>query len=176
MLQWIVEILHKRQNKLAMYKEINANNHILIPITLIREIIPKFLRVIKILMDHRIINFRKQKRELPWKRCLIKSWKRQINTQRKIDQYIETNNQFMRKIKTTLHNESATIKKLGDSNGIDVTCYIRQDIMYISKQYRGLPNEHVKATITRSEVQLPMIHVKRLVACEIDQINNIYIC
>ncbi|XP_022889018.1 uncharacterized protein LOC111404443 [Olea europaea var. sylvestris] len=65
----------------------------------------------------------------------------------KTDQYMDVNNQFMRKIETTLQNQSAAIKNLETQMG------------QMAQALSG--REHVKAITTRSGVQLPEFHVKR---------------
>ncbi|XP_022855936.1 uncharacterized protein LOC111377113 [Olea europaea var. sylvestris] len=79
----------------------------------------------------------------------------------KTDQYMNANNQFMRKIETTIQNQSAVIKNLETQMGQMAEVISGRAPCTLPSNTEVNPKEHVKAITTRSGVQLPEFHVKR---------------
>lgn len=84
---------------------------------------------------------------------------------KKTSQYIETNNQFMRKIKATLQDQNTAIKNLETQMGQMVHFITGWAPSTLPSNTKINQKEHNKA-ITARIVQLPEIYVKMMIANE----------
>ncbi|XP_022866202.1 uncharacterized protein LOC111386005 [Olea europaea var. sylvestris] len=77
------------------------------------------------------------------------------------NQYMEANNQFMRRTETTLQDQNAAIKNLETQVGQMAVSMMGRAPGNLPSNTEINPKEYAKAITTRSGVQLPEIHVKR---------------
>lgn len=75
------------------------------------------------------------------------------------NQYMEANNQFMRRTETTLQDQSAVIKNLETQVGQIAISITGRAPGNLPSNTEVNPKEHAKAITTRSGVQLPKPHV-----------------
>ncbi|KAL2471385.1 Uncharacterized protein Adt_39521 [Abeliophyllum distichum] len=78
----------------------------------------------------------------------------------KTEQYMKVNNQFMRKNRDHSTKSRRVNKEFEDIDVSNGNRYIRQSTGTLPGNTELNPKEHVKAITTRSEVQLPEVHVK----------------
>ncbi|XP_022890486.1 uncharacterized protein LOC111405709 [Olea europaea var. sylvestris] len=77
------------------------------------------------------------------------------------NQYMEANNQFMRRTEATLQDQSAAIKNLETQMGQMAISMTGRAPRNLPSNTEINPKEQAKAIITRSGVQLPESHVKK---------------